>query len=130
MNQEKKTIYVVVNTHWDREWVYPFEETRLLLVEFMDQLIQILKNDSNFHSFTLDSQTVCLEDYLELRPEKREDIVDLVKSGKLIIGPWYSLPEEFIVNGESLVRNLLIGHRVAQSFGKVSKIGYTPFSYG
>ncbi len=130
MNQEKKIIHVVVNTHWDREWVYPFEETRLLLVEFMDQLIEILKKDPDFHSFTLDSQTVCLEDYLELRPEKREDIVNLVQSGKLIIGPWYSLPEEFIVNGESLVRNLLIGHRVAQSFGKVSKIGYTPFSYG
>jgi len=130
MNQEKKTIHVVVNTHWDREWVYPFEETRLLLVEFIDQLIEILKNDPDFHSFTLDSQTVCLEDYLELRPEKRIDIENLVKSGRLIIGPWYSLPEEFIVNGESLVRNLLMGHRVAQSFGKVSKIGYTPFSYG
>lgn len=130
MNQEKKIIHVVVNTHWDREWVYPFEETRLLLVEFMDQLIDILKNDPDFHSFTLDSQTVCLEDYLELRPEKRDDIERLVKSGKLIIGPWYSLPEEFIVNGESLVRNLLVGHRVAQSFGRVSKIGYTPFSYG
>ena len=130
MNKEKKIIHVVVNTHWDREWVYPFEETRLLLVEFMDQLIDILNKEPDFHSFTLDSQTVCLEDYLELRPEKREEIENLVKTGKLIIGPWYSLPEEFIVNGESLVRNLLIGHRVAQSFGKVSKVGYTPFSYG
>ncbi|HOV32407.1 MAG TPA: glycoside hydrolase family 38 C-terminal domain-containing protein [Candidatus Hydrogenedens sp.] len=130
MSKDKKIIHVVANTHWDREWVYPFEETRLLLVEFMDQLIDILNKEPDFHSFTLDSQTVCLEDYLELRPEKRKDIENLVKAGKLIIGPWYSLPEEFIVNGESLVRNLLVGHRVAQSFGKVSKVGYTPFSYG
>ncbi len=83
MSHEKKIIHVVVNTHWDREWVYPFEETRLLLVEFMDQLIQILKNDPDFQSFTLDSQTVCLEDYLELRPEKKEDIENLVKTGRL-----------------------------------------------
>ncbi len=130
MSNQRKTIHVVSNSHWDREWVYPFEETRLLLLDFMDNLLNLLNMDQEFHSFTMDSQTVCLEDYLELRPERRSDIEKHVQSGRLIIGPWYSLPEEYICNGESLVRNLLVGHRVAQSFGKVSKNGYTPFSYG
>ena len=130
MPKERKTIHVVSNSHWDREWAYPFEETRLLLLDFMDNLLNLLDTDKEFHSFTMDSQTICLDDYLELRPERRQDIAKHVKSGRLIIGPWYSLPEEYICNGESLVRNLLVGHRVAQSFGKVSKIGYTPFSYG
>ncbi len=129
-DEGRKIIHVVVNTHWDREWVYPFEETRLLLVEFMDALLELLEKDSEFKYFTMDSQTVCIEDYLELRPENRSRIERLVKDGRLLIGPWYTLPEEFIVNGESLVRNLLIGHKVASSFGKVSKVGYTPFSYG
>ena len=40
------------------------------------------------------------------------------------------MPEEYIVNGESLVRNLVVGHRVCQGLGKVSKVGYTPFGYG
>lgn len=130
MTTERKTIHVVCNSHWDREWVYPFEETRLLLIDFMDNLLKLLDTDPDFHSFTFDSQTVGIEDYLELRPEKRETIEKHVRSGKLIVGPWYSLPEEYIVNGESLVRNLVLGHQVAQSLGKVSKIGYTPFSYG
>ncbi|HOK89631.1 MAG TPA: glycoside hydrolase family 38 C-terminal domain-containing protein [Candidatus Hydrogenedentes bacterium] len=130
MSDERKIIYVVSNSHWDREWVYPFEETRILLLQFMDELLDLLDNDPAFHSFTMDSQTLCVEDYLELRPEKRETIEKHVRSGRLIIGPWYSLPEEYIVNGESLVRNLVIGHRVAQSLGGVSKTGYTPFSYG
>jgi mannosylglycerate hydrolase len=130
MSNQRKTIHVVSNSHWDREWVYPFEETRLLLLDFMDNLLNLLNTDQEFHSFTMDSQTVCLEDYLELRPERRSDIEKHVQSGRLIIGPWYSLPEEYVCNGESLVRNLLVGHRVAQSFGKVSKNGYTPFSYG
>lgn len=130
MPNERKTIHVVSNSHWDREWAYPFEETRLLLLDFMDNLLNLLDSDPEFHSFTLDSQTVCLEDYLELRPEKRATIEKHVKSGRLIIGPWYSLPEEYICNGESLVRNIVVGHRVAESFGKVSKNGYTPFSYG
>lgn len=130
MSQDRKIIHVVSNSHWDREWCYPFEETRLLLVKFMDELLHLLDSDPEFQSFTMDSQTLCVEDYLELRPEKRETIEKHVKSGRLIVGPWCSLPEEYLVSGESLVRNLVVGHRVAKSLGAVSKIGYTPFSYG
>ena len=53
-----------------------------------------------------------------------------MKEGRLFIGPWYTLPEEHLVSGESLVRNLLLGHRLAEEFGGVMKIGYSPFSYG
>ena len=71
MTDQRKTIHVVSNSHWDREWGYPFEETRLLLLDFMDELLDLLDTDPEFHSFTMDSQTLCVEDYLELRPEKR-----------------------------------------------------------
>ncbi|MCK5863100.1 MAG: hypothetical protein KAH38_11480, partial [Candidatus Hydrogenedentes bacterium] len=130
MTQERKTIHVVSNSHWDREWGYAFEETRLLLLKFMDELLELLENNPDFHSFTMDSQTLCVEDYLELRPEKRKLIEKHVKSGRLLVGPWYSLPEEYLCNGESLVRNLVVGHRSAQALGQVTKSGYTPFSYG
>jgi 2-O-(6-phospho-alpha-D-mannosyl)-D-glycerate hydrolase len=123
-------LHVISNTHWDREWVYPFQETRLLLLDFLDDLLDLLDKKPEFHSFLLDSQTIAVEDYLELRPEREEQVKEHVKSGRLIVGPWYSLPEEYIVNGESLVRNLVVGHRLANKWGKVSKIGYTPFSYG
>ena len=132
-NEKQKKNYklhVISNTHWDREWVYPFQETRLLLLEFMDDLLDLLETDPDFHSFLLDSQTLAVEDYLDLRPEKEELVKKHVKSGRLIVGPWYSLPEEYLINGESLVRNLVVGHRLANKWGKVSKIGYTPFSYG
>jgi len=125
-----KKLHIICNTHWDRAWVYPFQETRLLLQEFMDDLLDLLERDPQFHSFLLDSQTIAVEDYLELRPEREAQIKKFVRAGRLIVGPWYTLPEEYIVNGESLVRNLVVGHRLAQRWGKVSKIGYTPFSYG
>ena len=127
---KKYKIHVISNTHWDRAWVYPFQETRLLLLEFMDDLLDLMERDEKFHSFLMDSQTIAIEDYLDLRPEKEEQIKKFVKAGKLIVGPWYTLPEEYIVNGESLVRNMLVGHRYAAKYGRVSKIGYTPFSYG
>ena len=40
------------------------------------------------------------------------------------------LPDEFCVGGESLVRNLLLGHRQARELGGVSKTGYSPFGWG
>jgi alpha-mannosidase/mannosylglycerate hydrolase len=58
-----------------------------------------------------------LEDYLEVRPERRDQIRRLVSDGKIIVGPWYVLPDEFLVSGESLVRNLALGRRVAAEFG-------------
>ncbi len=91
-NGERKTVHVICNTHWDRAWVYPFQETRLLLLEFMDDLLNLLETDPEFHSFLLDSQTIAVEDYLELRPEKEEQIIKFVTEGRLIIGPWYTLP--------------------------------------
>ncbi|MDX9972488.1 MAG: glycoside hydrolase family 38 C-terminal domain-containing protein [FCB group bacterium] len=130
MAGDRKTVHVICNTHWDREWGYPFEETRLLLLDFMDELLRILDTNPDFGSFVFDSQTVGLEDYLELRPEMRPTIEKHVSDGRLIVGPWYSLPEEYIVNGESLLRNLVVGHKDAAALGKVSKVGYTPFSYG
>ncbi len=123
-------IHVISNTHWDREWLYNFQETRMLLVAFFDGLLEILDRRPEYRAYVLDSQTVPVEDYLEVRPEQRDRIVRHVRDGRLLIGPWYTCPEGFEVNGESLVRNLLYGHRVARAFGGVMKVGHTPFSYG
>ena len=123
-------MHVISNTHWDREWSANFQETRMRLVEFLDALLDILDRRSDYKSFLLDSQAVPIEDYLEARPENRKRIEKHVAGGRLLIGPWYTCPEEFSVNGESIVRNLLYGHRVAEAFGSVMKVGYSPFSYG
>lgn len=123
-------IHVIPNTHWDREWLYSFQETRLMLANFMETLLEIFRTRPAYKSYLLDSQVIPLEDFLEIHPERRAEIEEYVKSRRLLVGPWYTLPEEHLVNGESLVRNLLIGHRISKSFGNVMKIGYSPFSYG
>lgn len=122
--------HVISNTHWDREWRYPFQVYRMDLVDMMDKLLYILENDERYNTYLLDSQTVLLEDYLEIRPENKEKIRSFVEEGRLQIGPWYTLPDEWGCPGEALVRNLLMGHRVAREFGRVMKVGYTPFSNG
>ena len=124
------TYHFIPNTHWDREWLYDFQETRMFLVEFMDRLLEIFTKNPEYKTYLLDSQTVPIEDYLEIRPDEKEEIVERVRQQRLFIGPWYTLPEEHLVNGESLVRNLLIGSRLAESYGGSMKVGYSPFSYG
>ena len=128
-NQKKIPVIVASHTHWDRAWYQPFQKLRSRLVHMVDELLEIIKR-KDFKCFNFDGQTVVLEDYLAIRPEKRAEISRLVKSGKLKIGPWYVLADEFLAGGESLIRNLLIGHKVAKEFGAVAKVGYTPDSFG
>ncbi len=122
-------IHIVSHTHWDREWYRPFSYFNVKLSYFFEQLFQTLEND-NFKHFMLDGQMVMIEDYLLLHPQNKKKIIDLVRKGKLIIGPWYSQPDEFVPDGESLIRNLLIGKALATEYGEYMPIGYLPDSFG
>ena len=122
---------VVPHTHWDREWYLPFEQFRLHLGERVDGVLDTLETDPSFTSFTLDGQAIVLEDYVEVRPENEGRLRALLVGGRLEVGPSYVLPDEILVGGESLVRNLLLGRSVCRRFGvEPSGAGYLPDSFG
>ncbi len=123
-------VTIVPETHWDRAWYIPFEQFRIRLVRFIDRLLETLQKDKSFKAFSLDGQTVVIEDYLQIRPEKRADIEKMVKNKSLFVGPWYILPDEFLVSGESLVRNLLAGQKIAAELGHRMSVGYVPDPFG
>ncbi|MCA9839596.1 MAG: hypothetical protein KC422_21990 [Trueperaceae bacterium] len=123
-------IHIVPHTHWDREWYRTFQQFRIRLVRLMDRLLDILDKDDGYTHFMLDGQTRLLEDYLEVRPERKEGIARLVREGRLSIGPWYVLADEFLVAPESLVRNLLLGEKISRQFGGGMSIGYVPDLFG
>ncbi len=124
------TIHLISHTHWDREWYLPFQVFRLKLVHLVDELLGILARDPDYRHFMLDGQTIVLDDYLQMRPERAEEIRRYVQSGRLLIGPWYVMPDEFLVSPESLLRNLLQGDRAARRFGLTMQVGYTPDPFG
>ncbi|MBV8987603.1 MAG: hypothetical protein JO372_03480, partial [Solirubrobacterales bacterium] len=135
MGNDRDTIgrrfYVVAHTHWDREWYRPLEHFRLELGRVVDGVLDALEQDPRFSSFTLDGQAVVLEDYLEVRPHNEHRLRALLAAGRLEVGPSYVLPDEFLVGGEPLVRNLLIGRSVCERFGAApSPVGYLPDSFG
>jgi alpha-mannosidase len=123
-------VHVYAHTHWDREWYRTFERFRMQLVGMVDRVLDVLDSDPAFTTFVLDGQTIVLEDYLAIRPEEEPRIRRLVGAGRLQVGPWHVLPDEFLVSGESLVRNLLEGRRIAARFGTPLAVGYLPDPFG
>src|SRR5581483_8575136 len=103
---------------------------RVRLVGLFDTLLDLFDADPEYQHFMLDGHTIPLEDYLEVRPDRFDDLERAVSQGKLRIGPWYIIPDCFLPAGEALVRIFLRGHRVAKQFGSVMKVGYIPDPFG
>ncbi|MEG5549708.1 mannosylglycerate hydrolase [Enterobacter wuhouensis] len=123
-------VHITPHMHWDREWYFTTEASRILLVNNMEEILTRLEQDEEYKYYVLDGQTAVLEDYFAVKPENRPRVKALVQAGKLIIGPWYTQTDTTIVSGESIVRNLMYGIRDCMAFGEPMKIGYLPDSFG
>ena len=124
------TVAIVPHTHWDREWYAPFQTFRVRLVALLDTLIPLLERDLSYARFLLDGQTAVLDDYLAVRPEAAARLARLAASGRLQVGPWMILMDEFMVSGETLVRNLQLGMARATALGGPMAVGYLPDMFG
>jgi mannosylglycerate hydrolase len=122
-------VHVVPHTHWDREWYLPFQRFRLQLVGLVDRLLDLMEADERYR-FTLDGQLATVDDYLEVRPEAEGRIRRLVEEGRLAIGPWQVLMDEFLVSGETILRNLEYGQRRGNELGGAMAVGYLPDMFG
>ncbi|MBD3869649.1 MAG: hypothetical protein IFK94_16125, partial [Acidobacteria bacterium] len=129
MASSPRKAFLVSHTHWDREWYQTFNRFRVNLVEVVDRVLDALDSDPEFKHFVLDGQSAVLEDYLEVAPHERDRVNRLVREGRLAVGPWYILPDEFLVSGEATVRNLMFGRKAAP-LRRVQNVGYMPDSFG
>lgn len=124
-------IYYLNSTHWDREWYLAFQGFRYNLVDMVNDLIEIMENDPEYKLFCFDGQTIVLEDYAEIEPEGAKKLKRLIEDGRILVGPWYVMPDEFLVSGESLIRNLMTGDALAKKWGgKPWKYGYVNDIFG
>ena len=126
----RTVLHVVPHTHWDREWYEPFEVYRFQLVKVVDRLLEILDTDDDFRHFNFDGQTAAIEDYLEVRAAVEPEVKRFVSSGRLAVGPWRILMDEFLCSPETIVRNLRQGGERAQRLGGAMRLGYIPDSFG
>jgi mannosylglycerate hydrolase len=127
---QPRLVHVVPHTHWDREWYSSFQSFRLRLVDLLDDLLPRMEGDPSYGRFLLDGQLAVVDDYLAVRPHAEDRLRRLVGSGRIAVGPWYTLPDEFLVSGETLIRNLQRGMQVADRFGGAMTVGYLPDMFG
>ena len=125
-----KKVHIVTYTHWDREFRWEFERTRMRLVDMFDHLFEIMEKSPDYRSFLCDGQLTLIADYLEIRPEMEDTIKKYVKEGRLEIGPWFTLADCAPIQGESVVRNIQYGTKKSKELGGLLKCGYNVFSFG
>ena len=125
-----RRIAVVPHAHWDREWYDQFQTFRLRLVHMIDGLLDLMERDSSFTHFLLDGQLAVVDDYLDIRPENEGRLRALAAAGRITVGPWYVLMDEFLVSGETIIRNLQAGIVRGTAFGGVMEVGYLPDMFG
>ncbi len=123
-------VFLVPHTHWDREWYEPEPRFRQRLTAMLDRLLVKFEAGVFQGPVLLDGQTILLRDYLAMRPEAESRIRDAVRSGALLIGPWFVLADELLSSDEALVRNLLLGTGDADTLGGVFSVGYSPDAFG
>lgn len=127
----KKTLHIIPHSHWDREWYLPFEKHRVYLVELFDTLIDVMEKDPDYTYYHLDGQYVVIEDYLEVKPHMRDRLLKLIREGRIHVGPWYVLQDEYLTSGEANVRNMLYGLRLCREIGAAPvETGYFPDAFG
>src|SRR5271157_2645872 len=128
MTDDEKQVFIVPETHWDREWYEPFQKFRHKLVKLIDTCLGI---DNPGYFFMLDGQTVVLEDYLEIKPENKDVLMAAIREGRIGAGPWYLLPDEWLAGAESFIRNLERAFYIGQKFDiPLMPIGYLPDCFG
>jgi alpha-mannosidase len=125
-----RRIAIVPHTHWDREWYKSYQDFRLNLVDLIDTLVPMLEVDPSYHHFMLDGQMAAVDDYLEVRPESEARLRALAAAGRISMGPWYILMDEFLSSGETIIRNLQMGLQRGAAFGGTMEVGYLPDMFG
>lgn len=125
-----KKFYIVPHSHLDREWYRTFQENRIKLTHFMDDLLDTLDNDPDYKHYLLDAQTSFMDDYFEIRGDQKDRFKKYVQAGVTPIGPWYVQPDEHLPTAEGIIRNLLISKNISDQYGDFLKLGYVPDSFG
>ncbi|HXM61449.1 MAG TPA: alpha-mannosidase [Terriglobales bacterium] len=124
------TVRAVGNSHIDMAWLWPWTETVEVVRNTFQSVLDLMREYPDF-KFTMSSART-YEWMQEKYPAMFEQIKQRVKEGRWeVIGGMWVEPDLNMPDGESLVRQILVGKRYFQkTFGADIKIGWNPDSFG
>jgi alpha-mannosidase len=126
----KFTFYLNGNSHIDSAWLWPWSETVEAVRRTFGTATQLMREYPDY-TFT-QSAAQHSEWIVEKYPEINDEIKKRIKEGRWeIVGGMWVEPDLNMPDGESLVRQLLVGQRYfKQQYGVETRIGWNPDSFG
>ncbi|MFH0991198.1 MAG: glycoside hydrolase family 38 C-terminal domain-containing protein [bacterium] len=102
--------HLMISTHQDIAWMDSPQQCEIDRDEkIISPLLEILKNDTTYH-FDLED-VLCLREYVERHPDRKNELHQFMKEGRLGIGASYTQPYEELCSGEMLVRQFYFGRK-------------------
>jgi alpha-mannosidase len=118
------------NAHIDAAWLWPRSETIDVVRRTFTTALQLMDEYPNYtYSQSAAQYTAWIA---EKYPKMNDEIRQRVKEGRWeIVGGMWVEPDLNLPDGESLVRQLLVGQRYFnQQYGVTTRIGWNPDSFG
>ena len=129
-DMRQSSIRMTGNSHIDAAWLWPWTDTVDVVRRTFGTTLQLLEE---YPQATYTQSAAAYNEWMfEKYPFLHQQIVDRVKEGRweMVGGMWVE-PDLNMPDGESLVRQLLIGKRfIKNKFGVDVRIGWNPDSFG
>jgi alpha-mannosidase len=127
---EKATFHLTGNSHIDAAWLWPWTETVDVVKRTFGTALQLMYE---YPGYTYTQSAAAYNEWIaDKYPDMNSDIIRRIQQGRWeIVGGMWVEPDLNMPNGESLVRQLLVGKRwYKQHYGIDVRIGWNPDSFG
>jgi alpha-mannosidase len=124
------TWHLTGNSHIDAAWLWPWTETVDVVKRTFGTALQLMYE---YPQYTYTQSAAQYNDWLAQKyPDMNAEIARRIKEGRWeVVGGMWVEPDLNMPDGESLVRQLLVGKRwYKQAYGVDVRIGWNPDSFG
>ena len=127
---QKATLHLTGNSHIDAAWLWPWTETVDVVKRTFGTALQLMYE---YPQYEYSQSAAAYNEWIaEKYPDMNSEIARRIKEGRWeIVGGMWVEPDLNMPDGESLVRQLLVGKRwFKQAYGVDVRIGWNPDSFG
>jgi alpha-mannosidase len=124
------TLHLTGNSHIDAAWLWPWTETVDVVKRTFGTALQLMYE---YPQYTYSQSAAAYNEWIAQKyPDMNAEIARRIKEGRWeIVGGMWVEPDLNMPDGESLVRQLLVGKRwFKQAYGVDVRIGWNPDSFG
>ena len=127
---QQATFHLTGNSHIDAAWLWPWTETVDVVKRTFGTALQLM---DEYPTYTYTQSAVQYNVWMaEKYPDLNAEIKRRIQEGRWeVVGGMWVEPDLNMPDGESQVRQLLIGQRTLQQlYGVTTRIGWNPDSFG